>query len=78
VSGLNGVQFTALLSESFLLYLRKHHGLTGMLGIAFLTILYDVASAFEQAIQQDAKLALERLKHARLVFRLLSDTRPLD
>jgi N-acetylglucosaminyl-diphospho-decaprenol L-rhamnosyltransferase len=65
----------ALLSESFLLYLRKHHGLTGMLAIAFLTILYDVASAFKQAIQQNAKLALERLKHARLVFRLLSDTR---
>jgi N-acetylglucosaminyl-diphospho-decaprenol L-rhamnosyltransferase len=65
----------ALLSESFLLYLRKYHGLTGMLAIALVTILYDVASAFKQAIQKDATLAQERLKHARLVFKLLNETK---
>ena len=65
----------ALLTESLLLYLRKHHGLAGMSAVALLTMLTDVGAAFKQTFQKDAKRAHGRLKHARLVFRLLIDTR---
>lgn len=68
-------QVPTLFTESWLLYLRKHHGLAGMLSIAFLTILADVSAAFKRTILRDKKQARERLKHAQLVFRILRDTR---
>jgi N-acetylglucosaminyl-diphospho-decaprenol L-rhamnosyltransferase len=64
-----------LFTESWLLYLRKHHGLVGMLAIAFLTISADVGAALKRAFRQDAKQAQERLKHAWLVCKLLRHTR---
>jgi N-acetylglucosaminyl-diphospho-decaprenol L-rhamnosyltransferase len=68
-------QVPALFTESWLLYLRKHHGLAGMLAIAFLTIAADVSAALKRTFLQDAKRAQERLKHACLVCTLLRQTR---
>ncbi|HWF47326.1 MAG TPA: glycosyltransferase family 2 protein [Bryobacteraceae bacterium] len=68
-------QIPALFTESLLLYLRKHHGWLGMLALAFLMILYDLASAAKRTIGQDVTIAQQRLKHARLVLRVLRKTR---
>jgi N-acetylglucosaminyl-diphospho-decaprenol L-rhamnosyltransferase len=65
----------ALLWESLLLYFRKHHGLAGTLAIALVTMLTDIGAALKRTFQKDAKRAQGRLKHARLVFRLLKKTR---
>jgi GT2 family glycosyltransferase len=68
-------QVTALFTESWLLYLRKHHGLTGMLAIAFLTISTDVCAALKRLFLRDLEETRKRLKHARLMFRILCETR---
>jgi N-acetylglucosaminyl-diphospho-decaprenol L-rhamnosyltransferase len=65
----------ALLTESLLLYLRRHHGLAGMSTVALLTMLTDVGAALKQTFQRKTKRAHDRLKHAALVFRLLKKTR---
>ncbi len=64
----------ALLMESLLLYLRKHHGLGSMLAIALLKILTDIGAALKQTFKKDTKRAQRRLKHAGLVFWLLRKT----
>jgi N-acetylglucosaminyl-diphospho-decaprenol L-rhamnosyltransferase len=68
-------QVLAPYTESCLLYLRKHHGLANMLAVASLTMLTDVGAALKRTFKRGARPPQERLKHARLVFRLLSDTR---
>lgn len=68
-------QIPALFTESLLLYLRKHHGWLGMLATAVLMILSDLASATKQILRQDVTTAQKRLRHARLILRVLRKTR---
>jgi N-acetylglucosaminyl-diphospho-decaprenol L-rhamnosyltransferase len=68
-------QLSAPYMESWFLYLRKHHGLISVLAIAFLTIVTDVIAALKRAFIGGSKRPQERLKHAWLVFTVLSHTR---
>lgn len=68
-------QVPALFTESWLLYLRKHHGLSGVLAIALLTISADVSAALKRILLQDLEKTRKRFRHARLVLRILRKTR---
>jgi N-acetylglucosaminyl-diphospho-decaprenol L-rhamnosyltransferase len=68
-------QIPALLTESWLLYLRKHYGLGSTLTIALLTIAVDLSAALKRAMLQDFKQSRLRILHALLVLELLRKTR---
>jgi N-acetylglucosaminyl-diphospho-decaprenol L-rhamnosyltransferase len=69
-------QVSALHSESLLLYFRKHHGVSGVLASAFLSILTDAARVVKRLIVlRDLDRARAAMEHCWLIIKLLIATR---
>jgi N-acetylglucosaminyl-diphospho-decaprenol L-rhamnosyltransferase len=70
-----GRQISALQIESELLYYRKHHGITGVLAAAFLTMLGDGVIAFKGLIRRmDTAQAMSAARHTGATLGLLLAT----
>jgi GT2 family glycosyltransferase len=71
-----GRQLLRLQIESELLYFRKHFGIIGVLGAALLTALGDIIVACKGLVQRlDGLQAVEAMRHAGIVLKLLFHTR---
>lgn len=71
-----GRQVSALKSESELLYLRKHYGVTGVLAATFLTTLGNAILAFKGLVRRrDTVPAATALRRTWTILKLLVDTR---
>ena len=69
-------QISTLHTDSELLYFRKHFGLFGLLASVFLTTFTDLGLKLKRIRQRrDADKAQDPLHHARLVIKLLVETR---
>ena len=68
-------QVSILHIESELLYLRKHHGMFGLMASVLLTMMADVGLVLKRVVLREKKQVKEPLSHARLIIKLLVDTK---